>query len=255
MRRFDSHAELAAATEEFALGGANAPIDGITLIQEYVQPAQPFITRAEFIGGRFHFAVRVDVSGGSFELCPADACEIPRAGATGTGPFPVSQFSLRPEITRHTPLIGRLESLMADLGIEIAGIEFIETADGRQVVYDINTNTNYNPTVEGGRTRSRPPARRRPDRLDAGETARRGGPRALSPGRIADSGTRQAGVVRSPRPPPPPTPPPLPPTPATPAAGPRAARQAPARPPHPTPTPPPPPPPPTPLDWAHEHRC
>ena len=36
----------------------------------------------------------------------------------------------------------------ADLGIEIAGIEFIETADGRQVVYDINTNTNYNPSVE-----------------------------------------------------------------------------------------------------------
>lgn len=159
VRRFDSHAELAAATEEFALGGANAPIDGITLIQEYVQPAQPFITRAEFIGGRFHYAVRVDVSGGSFELCPADACEIPRAGATGTGPFPVSQFSLRPEITRHTPLIGRLESLMADLGIEIAGIEFIETADGRQVVYDINTNTNYNPTVEAAeREAGRQPA-------------------------------------------------------------------------------------------------
>ena len=37
---------------------------------------------------------------------------------------------------------------MTDLGIEIAGIEFIETADGRQVVYDINTNTNYNPSVE-----------------------------------------------------------------------------------------------------------
>ncbi|MGO3024427.1 MAG: hypothetical protein ACTIIH_14505 [Brevibacterium sp.] len=147
MRRFDSHAELEAVADEFAPGGANAPIDGITLVQEYVQPAQPFITRAEFIGGRFHYAVRVDVSGGSFELCPADACTIPGAGADPEVEA-VPQFDRREEITAGTPLIARLETLVADLGIEIAGVEFIETADGRQVVYDINTNTNYNPSVE-----------------------------------------------------------------------------------------------------------
>ncbi|WP_420096447.1 ATP-grasp domain-containing protein [Brevibacterium sediminis] len=147
VRRFDSHAELEAVADEFAPGGANAPIDGITLIQEYVQPAQPFITRAEFIGGRFHYAVRVDVSGGSFELCPADACTIPSAGADPDVEA-VPQFARREEITAGTPLIARLETLLADLGIEIAGVEFIETADGRQVAYDINTNTNYNPSVE-----------------------------------------------------------------------------------------------------------
>ncbi|MCS4592260.1 alpha-L-glutamate ligase [Brevibacterium sediminis] len=147
VRRFDSHAELEAVADEFAPGGANAPIDGITLIQEYVQPAQPFITRAEFICGRFHYAVRVDVSGGSFELCPADACTIPSAGADPDVEA-VPQFARREEITAGTPLIARLETLLADLGIEIAGVEFIETADGRQVVYDINTNTNYNPSVE-----------------------------------------------------------------------------------------------------------
>ncbi|HJA37988.1 MAG TPA: alpha-L-glutamate ligase, partial [Candidatus Brevibacterium intestinigallinarum] len=80
VRRFDSHAEFDAVAHEFAPGGDNAPNDGITLAQEYVRPAQPFITRAEFIGGRFHYAVRVDVSGGSFELCPAEACEIPQPG-------------------------------------------------------------------------------------------------------------------------------------------------------------------------------
>ena len=32
--------------------------------------------------------------------------------------------------------------------LEIAGFEFIETVDGRKVVYDVNTNTNYNPDVE-----------------------------------------------------------------------------------------------------------
>ncbi|MGO1291409.1 MAG: alpha-L-glutamate ligase, partial [Brevibacterium linens] len=107
----------------------------------------PFITRAEFIGGRFHYAVRVDVSGGSFELCPADACEVPGAGA-GPNVGEVPQFARRNDVTAATPLIARLETLLSGLGIEIAGIEFIETADGRQVVYDINTNTNYNPSVE-----------------------------------------------------------------------------------------------------------
>ncbi|SDT12490.1 Glutathione synthase/RimK-type ligase, ATP-grasp superfamily [Brevibacterium siliguriense] len=147
VRRFDSHAELEAVAAEFAPGGANAPIDGITLIQEYVQPAQSFITRAEFIGGRFHYAVLVDVSGGSFELCPADACTIPGAEADSIAEA-APPFARRNDVTADTPLISRLETLLADLGIEIAGIEFIETRDGRQVVYDINTNTNYNPSVE-----------------------------------------------------------------------------------------------------------
>ena len=33
------------------------------------------ITRAEFVGGRFLYAVEVDTSSG-FELCPADACTV-----------------------------------------------------------------------------------------------------------------------------------------------------------------------------------
>lgn len=147
VRRFNAHPELVAAAEEFAPGGANEPIDGITLVQEYVRPAQPFITRAEFVNGTFHYAVKVDVSDGSFELCPADACEIPETGAT-TATAAVSQFQRRQEITAETPVIQRLESFLRDHNIRIAGVEFIETASGEQVVYDINTNTNYNPDVE-----------------------------------------------------------------------------------------------------------
>ena len=50
-----------------------APVDGLHLLQEYVRAPRPFITRAEFVGGRFLYAVEVDTSDG-FELCPADAC-------------------------------------------------------------------------------------------------------------------------------------------------------------------------------------
>ena len=49
------------------------PVDGVSVLQEYVAPPEPFITRAEFIGGRFFYAVRIDTRQG-FQLCPADVC-------------------------------------------------------------------------------------------------------------------------------------------------------------------------------------
>ncbi|GAA0298073.1 ATP-grasp domain-containing protein [Kineococcus aurantiacus] len=156
VRRFDTHEEFDAyvASAEF-----EEPADGITLLQEYLRSAQPFITRAEFVGGRFVYAVRVDTSAGSFELCPADACEVPTSGQTLEACVvdgPQGLFTLREEITADTPLVKRYEELLRGAGIEIAGIEFLETADGRTVTYDINTNTNYNPAVEAVAPRSGP---------------------------------------------------------------------------------------------------
>ena len=159
VRRFDSHEEFAEASTEF-----ETPVDGVTLLQEHLVAAEPFITRAEFVDGEFLYAVRVDTSAGSFELCPAEACAVPEAaGALGSeGEFAARSsllpatgiaaaarlFRIRPEITAGTPLIARLRDFLREQGVEIAGVEFIETADGRQVVYDINTNTNYHPDVE-----------------------------------------------------------------------------------------------------------
>src|SRR5262249_58369348 len=51
------------------------PVDGLHLLQQYVRAPAPLITRAEFVGGRFMYAVEVDTSDG-FELCPADACAV-----------------------------------------------------------------------------------------------------------------------------------------------------------------------------------
>lgn len=137
VRRFEDHE----AFEEYVRGtDFEESADGITLLQELLVAPEPVITRAEFVGGRFVYAVRVDTSGG-FELCPADACEVPGASAPPS-------FELDASITASTPLIRRYEELLADLGIEIAGIEFLTTTDGRTVTYDLNTNSNYNPAVE-----------------------------------------------------------------------------------------------------------
>ncbi|MCG7362317.1 alpha-L-glutamate ligase [Roseomonas sp. ACRSG] len=127
-----------------------APIDGIWLLQEYIRAPRPVITRAEFVGGRFVYAVEVDTTAG-FELCPADVCAIGDAACpVGTQPAPAAapRFSILPEGSVEPALRERLESFLFNSGIDVAGVEFIRTADGRALVYDVNTNTNYNAAAE-----------------------------------------------------------------------------------------------------------
>ena len=69
----DSIDQLAAVLDD---PNTEQPLDGLWLVQKYVQSDEPFITRCEFIGGDFYYAVRVNTSLG-FELCPADACDLP----------------------------------------------------------------------------------------------------------------------------------------------------------------------------------
>jgi hypothetical protein len=133
---FDSHDEFDAY---LAAPGYEPPVDGITLLQEYLRAAEPRITRAELVGGEFIYAITADTSIGGFQLCPADACEVPDGPAKPL-------FSLR-EGFDH-PVAGRYAEFASRQGIDIAGFEFIETVDGRLVTYDINTTTNYNAGIE-----------------------------------------------------------------------------------------------------------
>jgi hypothetical protein len=128
------------------------PVDGITLLQEYLVAVRPEITRVEIVGGAFVYAIAADTGRGGFQLCPADACAVPatsRSGqslADGSQPPEPSLFSLRRGFDH--PIVARYLDFAGRLGIEIAGFEFIETADGRLVTYDINTTTNYNAEIE-----------------------------------------------------------------------------------------------------------
>ena len=138
----------AALDEHVASTEFEEPLDGITLVQRYIQALEPFITRLEFIGGCFLYAVRVDTSQG-FELCPADACQVD-AGAINSVACPAVAPSEKFQIVRsfESPLIPTLEAFLAANGIGIAGIEVIVDSRGCPFVYDVNTNTNYNPDAE-----------------------------------------------------------------------------------------------------------
>jgi hypothetical protein len=119
-------------------------VDGITLIQAYIRAPEPFITRVEFVGGEFLYAVRVDTSLG-FELCPADVCQVGDAFCP-VGETPAPRFRIVEGFA--DPIIERYRRFIAANGIGIAGIEFITDERGDRYTYDVNTNTNYNGDAE-----------------------------------------------------------------------------------------------------------
>jgi hypothetical protein len=138
---------VSALEEHVASPAFEDSVDGITLIQEYIRAPEPFITRVEFVGGEFLYAVRVDTTLG-FELCPADVCQVGDAFCpVGEQPTPQAPRFRIVKDFRH-PIVERYKQLIADNGIGIAGIEFIQDAAGEIYTYDINTNTNYNGAAE-----------------------------------------------------------------------------------------------------------
>jgi hypothetical protein len=126
------------------------PVDGLHLLQQYIRAPLPLITRAEFVGGKFLYAVKVDTTEG-FELCPADACAVSDAFCP-VGEEPHAKFTIVDDI--EAGLRRRYEAFVAANGIEVAGIEFIGDTDGTVYTYDVNTNTNYNPEAEARAGRS-----------------------------------------------------------------------------------------------------
>jgi hypothetical protein len=124
-----------------------SPRDGIWLVQRYIATPEPFITRAEFVGGRFLYAVRVDTSEG-FELCPADACAIPEVRPAL--PSRRARSSASSRASTH-PLIARMEAFLVANGIGVGAIEFITDAAGAPSPTTSTPTPTTMPRPSGGR--------------------------------------------------------------------------------------------------------
>lgn len=148
VQRFDHSDSLKTAAAE---GRIDSSVDGIMLLQQYIHAPDSSITRCEFVGGKFMYAVKVDTSEG-FELCPAEACDIGVTSCPAEGEEPVQTTETRPKFEIidgfSNTLIKKYEAFLKANGITFAGIEHITDANGRIYTYDVNTNTNYNPQAE-----------------------------------------------------------------------------------------------------------
>lgn len=123
------------------------PVDGITLIQQYIKAPSPHIIRHEFIGGKFFYAVKVDTSQG-FELCPADACVVDDMFCPTDGEDQAAKAKFEILENYRPAFIERYEAFLLANNIEVAGIEAIADEAGNIYTYDVNTNTNYNSDAE-----------------------------------------------------------------------------------------------------------
>jgi len=125
-------------------------IDGITLLQEYIDANPKVIKRVEFVNSKFLYTVEVDASEG-FELCPAcpeDQNDVPKQQIAGEFcPTTGNKFKIMKNY-RENELTKQYENFIAANGIEIAGIEYITDKNGTIYTYDVNTNTNYNSQAE-----------------------------------------------------------------------------------------------------------
>jgi glutathione synthase/RimK-type ligase-like ATP-grasp enzyme len=124
--------------------------DNLFLLQEYLPHDQEQgIVRLEFLGGELLYAMRVRTHG-RFNLCPspvcnpddaAGGCEIPAAQATA----PPVEFHPYPEVPRAA--VDTASRIVRAARLDVGGIEYLETPDGRRVFYDINANSNLRPSV------------------------------------------------------------------------------------------------------------
>ena len=166
--RFDSPGALALAAEN---GRLELGIDSTALVQEFIPARGGHITRVETLGGKFLYAIRVYTTGESFNLCPAEICQVEReeeqkqrqeaviqqAGAQKDFGQAGSQQDfelclvdapkkgLRVEAcTPPREIVEAVERIAARGRLDLGGVEYIvDERDGSVYFYDINALSNF----------------------------------------------------------------------------------------------------------------
>ena len=154
VRRFDGISQLRHAVES-QNGTADAlqfGLDSTALVQEFIPAQDDHIVRVEILNGKFLYAIKVHITGETFDLCPADICrttagtDLNRAACAVDAPksgITVEAFTPPPDA------IADVEEIMKHSGIDIGGIEYITDARhepgqaGQRYYYDTNALSNF----------------------------------------------------------------------------------------------------------------
>jgi glutathione synthase/RimK-type ligase-like ATP-grasp enzyme len=123
--------------------------DNLFLLQEFLphDPEQG-IVRLEFLGGELLYAMRVKTHG-RFNLCPSPVCNPDEGEGTCEVPNPIAappvEFYPYPDVPRDA--VDTAKRIVKAAGLDVGGIEYLDSDNGRRVFYDINANSNLRPSV------------------------------------------------------------------------------------------------------------
>ena len=113
--------------------------DHTALVQEHLPAEGDAIIRVEFLNGEYLYAIRLSLMPGSFNLCPADYCDLPGIadGVSGRG-IPIEAYTPPPLVIEEA---GRL---LDATGAQLGGVEYLVNArTGEPSFYDINALSNF----------------------------------------------------------------------------------------------------------------
>jgi glutathione synthase/RimK-type ligase-like ATP-grasp enzyme len=128
-----------AHTDELAHADLDLGLDGTALVQEQLPAEGEYIVRIEILDGEYLYAIRILLVPGSFNLCPADYCELPGIadGVSGRG-LPVEAFDPPEEVVEDA------KRIVAAAGMDVAGVEYlVDARDGLPTFYDLNALSNF----------------------------------------------------------------------------------------------------------------
>jgi hypothetical protein len=142
--KYDTPDSLADAV---ARGTVELGVDGTALVQESAPLRDGHITRVETLGGEYLYAINVFPSVGSFDLCPADACQTTNGVELVRGACAVDapKNGLRVEgFTPPAEIIEQVERISREAKLDVGGIEYlVDDRDGKHYFYDINALSNF----------------------------------------------------------------------------------------------------------------
>jgi hypothetical protein len=121
-------------------------IDHTALVQEYLPAEGDSIVRVEILGGEYLYAIRLFLTTGEFNLCPADYCQVP-VQEPSVEDLASGVAVRRAPVEAYTPpahIIAAVKRITAAAHIEVGGVEYVISArDGQAYFYDINALSNF----------------------------------------------------------------------------------------------------------------
>jgi glutathione synthase/RimK-type ligase-like ATP-grasp enzyme len=121
--------------------------DHLFLLQELLpHDYERGIVRLEFVGGELLYAMRV-VTHGRFNLCPSPVCNPEDGAGTCEIQADVAPPEFHPFADVPPDAVATAQQIVRAARLDVGGIEYLDTPDGRRVFYDINANSNLRPSV------------------------------------------------------------------------------------------------------------